>query len=285
MDPQPQPQPVHNNDSDEDDENVKQLQQCSSLYLLLQELEGFPESVYKGYTMPKESEHYLLSCGLKNALSSIRAMDLTEGQFGSLVPCPFQGACILEFDGSCKGNPGQSGAGAVLRTVDGSLFSRLLEGLGIITNNVAEYRAMILGLRCDLSKGFTSIYVVGDSKIGIDFLKVLMMGKSEYGVKMDNFYLLNCKDDDSAFLSSEHNMELVCHWRRHHTRFFPMKHGDKVCTDRIGNILPGAVVDTKICHPMEFDFYLCSHAGIQGTSRPTHYHVLYDENKFTPDGL
>ncbi|KAB2614893.1 protein argonaute 5-like [Pyrus ussuriensis x Pyrus communis] len=45
------------------------------------------------------------------------------------------------------------------------------------------------------------------------------------------------------------------------------------------------VVDTQICHPTEFDFYLNSHAGIQGTSRPAHYHVLYDENRFTPDAL
>nr|XP_043609123.1 protein argonaute MEL1-like [Erigeron canadensis] len=73
--------------------------------------------------------------------------------------------------------------------------------------------------------------------------------------------------------------------KRHHTRFFPSRHGDRGTTDRSGNILPGTVVDTKICHPTEFDFYLCSHAGIQGTSRPTHYHVLYDENKFTADGL
>ncbi|CAL5213279.1 unnamed protein product [Lathyrus oleraceus] len=49
--------------------------------------------------------------------------------------------------------------------------------------------------------------------------------------------------------------------------------------------MPGTVVDTSICHPREFDFYLNSHAGIQGTSRPTHYHVLYDENKFTADQL
>ncbi|KAL6202913.1 hypothetical protein ACLB2K_026617 [Fragaria x ananassa] len=69
--------------------------------------------------------------------------------------------------------------------------------------------------------------------------------------------------------------------KRHHTRLFPVDRN----TDRSGNIQPGTVVDTKICHPTEFDFYLNSHAGIQGTSRPTHYHVLFDENKFTADQL
>lgn len=73
--------------------------------------------------------------------------------------------------------------------------------------------------------------------------------------------------------------------KRHHTRLFPANHRDRSSTDRSGNILPGTVVDTNICHPNEFDFYLCSHAGIQGTSRPAHYHVLYDENGFTADGL
>ncbi|XP_047328700.1 protein argonaute MEL1-like [Impatiens glandulifera] len=73
--------------------------------------------------------------------------------------------------------------------------------------------------------------------------------------------------------------------KRHHTRLFPMNHDDRGSTDKSGNILPGTVVDTKICHPREFDFYLCSHSGIQGTSRPTHYHVLYDENRFSADAL
>ncbi|KAH6826003.1 Argonaute family protein [Perilla frutescens var. hirtella] len=73
--------------------------------------------------------------------------------------------------------------------------------------------------------------------------------------------------------------------KRHHTRLFAANHRDRNTTDRSGNILPGTVVDTKICHPNEFDFYLCSHAGIQGTSRPTHYHVLHDENNFSADGL
>ena len=42
----------------------------------------------------------------------------------------------------------------------------------------------------------------------------------------------------------------------------------------------GTLIDRDICHPTEFDFYLNSHAGIQGTNRPCHYHVLLDENKF-----
>uniref|UniRef100_A0A1J3GSR5 Protein argonaute 1 n=1 Tax=Noccaea caerulescens TaxID=107243 RepID=A0A1J3GSR5_NOCCA len=73
--------------------------------------------------------------------------------------------------------------------------------------------------------------------------------------------------------------------KRHHTRLFANNHNDRHSVDRSGNILPGTVVDSKICHPTEFDFYLCSHAGIQGTSRPAHYHVLWDENNFTADGL
>ncbi|PKA46781.1 Protein argonaute PNH1 [Apostasia shenzhenica] len=73
--------------------------------------------------------------------------------------------------------------------------------------------------------------------------------------------------------------------KRHHTRLFANNHKDRNSTDKSGNILPGTVVDSKICHPTEFDFYLCSHAGIQGTSRPAHYHVLWDENNFTADEI
>ncbi|KAM3232040.1 protein argonaute 5 [Capsicum chacoense] len=73
--------------------------------------------------------------------------------------------------------------------------------------------------------------------------------------------------------------------KRHHTRLFPAMHNDRQTTDKSGNILPGTVVDTHICHPTEFDFYLCSHAGIKGTSRPAHYHVLFDENNFTADAI
>ncbi|CBY41190.1 unnamed protein product, partial [Oikopleura dioica] len=71
--------------------------------------------------------------------------------------------------------------------------------------------------------------------------------------------------------------------KRHHTRLFCRQSGDKC--GKSGNIPAGTTVDMGICHPTEFDFYLCSHAGIQGTSRPSHYHVLWDDNEFTADEL
>lgn len=70
--------------------------------------------------------------------------------------------------------------------------------------------------------------------------------------------------------------------KRHAARFFVPNPKDG---DRKGNVMAGVVVDTGITHPFEFDFYLNSHQGLQGTSRSAHYHVLYDENKFGADDL
>ncbi|KAJ1303895.1 hypothetical protein OPQ81_008307 [Rhizoctonia solani] len=69
--------------------------------------------------------------------------------------------------------------------------------------------------------------------------------------------------------------------KRHHTRFFPTKNED---ADK-GNCKPGTVVDRGVTSVYDFDFYLQSHAGLQGTTRPTHYTVVHDENEFKSDQL
>nr|CAD7588201.1 unnamed protein product [Timema genevievae] len=76
---------------------------------------------------------------------------------------------------------------------------------------------------------------------------------------------------------------LIALQKRHHTRMFCMETKDQ--SGRSKNVPAGTIVDTVITHPKDFDFYLCSHQGIQGTSRPTHYFVLWDDNRLSADQL
>ncbi|CAL5403405.1 unnamed protein product [Camellia sinensis] len=57
--------------------------------------------------------------------------------------------------------------------------------------------------------------------------------------------------------------------KNHHTKLFQASAPE--------NVPPGTVVDTKVVHPRNYDFYMCGQAGMIGTSRPAHYHVLLDE--------
>ncbi|KAJ7284419.1 argonaute-like protein [Mycena rebaudengoi] len=77
------------------------------------------------------------------------------------------------------------------------------------------------------------------------------------------------------------SITLVVVGKRHHVRLFP----DQRDADRSGNCPAGTVVDRDIGHPTEFDFYLQSHGGLLGTSRPAHYSVLYDDNGLSADTM
>ncbi|KAL5968086.1 Protein argonaute-2, partial [Taenia solium] len=65
--------------------------------------------------------------------------------------------------------------------------------------------------------------------------------------------------------------------KRHHIRFRPLLGND--------NVLPGTVIDKEVTHKTDSEFYLCSHEGIKGTSKPAHYHVLRDDNSLSADDL
>ncbi|XP_076957961.1 uncharacterized protein LOC143633571 [Bidens hawaiensis] len=97
--------------------------------------------------------------------NSQRSIPETESLIEALPVSAHCISCAIEFDGASKGNPGPAGAGVILRAVDGSLVYRLRQGLGVATNNVAEYRAVILGLRYALDRGFKHARVHGDSKL------------------------------------------------------------------------------------------------------------------------
>lgn len=72
---------------------------------------------------------------------------------------------FLYTDGAARGNPGPAGAGAVLCDEKGKILEELCEYLGETTNNIAEYRALLLGLKKALEIGVLEISVFADSEL------------------------------------------------------------------------------------------------------------------------
>lgn len=77
---------------------------------------------------------------------------------------------ILWCDGAARGNPGPAGIGVVVADQDGRVLEEIAEGIGPATNNVAEYRAAIAGLRAAAARGATTVMLRSDSRLLIEQL-------------------------------------------------------------------------------------------------------------------
>jgi ribonuclease HI len=76
---------------------------------------------------------------------------------------------VVEADGGSRGNPGPAGYGAVVLDPDtDEVLVERAEGLGVTTNNVAEYRGLIAGLRAAVELGATDVDVRMDSKLVVE---------------------------------------------------------------------------------------------------------------------
>ena len=71
----------------------------------------------------------------------------------------------MHVDGGARGNPGPAAAAAVLSTPEGDVLDEAHEVLGRATNNVAEYRGLLLGLERARALGATEVDVVNDSEL------------------------------------------------------------------------------------------------------------------------
>ena len=91
----------------------------------------------------------------------------------------------LFTDGGARGNPGPAAYGYVLEADDGTLLAAHGERIGVATNNVAEYRALIAGLEKAVELGLDEVAVVSDSEL----LVKQMTG--EYRVKNEALKKLN----------------------------------------------------------------------------------------------
>jgi len=74
----------------------------------------------------------------------------------------------LEADGSSLGNPGPAAGAAVLFYPDGRLLAEVAQPIGIATSNVAEYTALIIGLRRAVLEGVADLLVQMDSRLVIN---------------------------------------------------------------------------------------------------------------------
>ena len=90
----------------------------------------------------------------------------------------------LYSDGACRGNPGEGGAGAVILDAEGNVVWEGKEYLGHCTNNIAEYKALILGLKGALASGCKNLAVFLDSEL------LARQINGSYRVKNENLKLL-----------------------------------------------------------------------------------------------
>jgi len=122
---------------------------------------------------------------------------------------PFYNANMTEtitvnFDGGSRGNPGPAGIGVVLAAQDGTPLITRGKFIGVATNNVAEYAALIFALREAAKLGATKILVRGDSEL------IIKQMRGEYRVK--NPALKHLFDQAHALLGDfksvkfEHNL-------------------------------------------------------------------------------
>jgi ribonuclease HI len=115
--------------------------------------------------------------------------------------------CILFFDGACRGNPGPMAIGVVLME-NGKKLGEISKRLGIGTNNIAEWRALIEGLKLAIAHGCQELEVRGDSQL------VIKQISGQYRVKSDNLIPLfneakilcgNFKEIDFKWINREDN--------------------------------------------------------------------------------
>ena len=85
----------------------------------------------------------------------------------------------LSTDGGARGNPGPAAYAYVLEADDGTVLAAHGEAIGVATNNVAEYRALVEGLRKAVEVGVDELEVVSDSELLVNQMRGAYRVKNE----------------------------------------------------------------------------------------------------------
>src|SRR3990172_4053805 len=106
---------------------------------------------------------------------------------------PDTSGLYMYIDGASRGNPGEAGAGAVIKDTGGHVLKRLKKRLGIATNNVAEYMAFIMALT-----GAKKLHAFSDSELLVRQINGQYRVKSE-GLKTLYREAISIKEGFSFF--------------------------------------------------------------------------------------
>ena len=121
---------------------------------------------------------------------------------------------VANVDGAARGNPGPAGIGIVLADPEGNVVKEVAEPLGIATNNVAEYSALIRALEEARALGCSRIAVITDSEL------MARQINGQYAVKTPHLVPLFRR---AVVLMSQFDSASVTHTRRENN-----KHADKL---------------------------------------------------------
>jgi ribonuclease HI len=116
----------------------------------------------------------------------------------------------LYSDGACRGNPGTGGAGAVITDAEDNVVWEGKKYLGHCTNNIAEYKALILGLRGALAEGYKNLDIYMDSEL------LAKQINGSYKVKNENLKVL--MQEVRSLLASFESVQIQHVLRCHNAR-------------------------------------------------------------------
>ncbi len=123
--------------------------------------------------------------------------------------------CVLYFDGACRGNPGPMGIGVVLLE-NGKKVKEISKRIGKGTNNIAEWSALIQGMKLAISHGCRELEVRGDSQL------IIRQITGRYRVKSQNLIPLH---EEANRLSGSFN-KITFKW---------VRRDDNTSTDALSN--------------------------------------------------
>ena len=98
---------------------------------------------------------------------------------------------VVNVDGGARGNPGQAAIAAVVQGAGGEVLEERGERIGRATNNVAEYKALLLGIERAKAHGASELELIGDSEL------IVKQVKGEYKVKDATMRELHAETKDA----------------------------------------------------------------------------------------